>query len=306
MPALTPATPAEEREFAAAVAAAQRAQFGDQPVEREQRAAFLRGLLVRIDEGYVCVRGEWRQVVVPEMAPDDPRRLKAQQPRKTGPSFGAIAGGIATAILLLGIGVSLLLPSGSQAHPTTGTLVATVITGTVTTLAATSVPPTIAAGFVTADGAEARPIHPNNLDLGGRSFGIYQAPVQQNTWQVSTDPGLANWVPGAILNWSFAIYADHDATPATAAWVNSLQPGTPVTVRVVLLDHTIRTVQFQITERRRIRRTQTEIFNPDTPGVTVAVKDGPGDSWVMVRGVEVVADAPAAAPALAPQGGGRR
>ncbi|MDQ2808025.1 MAG: hypothetical protein M3Z04_14110, partial [Chloroflexota bacterium] len=174
-----------------------------------------------------------------------------------------------------------------------------VITGTRTTLAATPVPPTVAAGFVTADGAVAAAIHPNNLELGGRSFGVYQAPVTANRWHTSFDPGLANWVPGAILNWSFAIYADQDAATTTPAWLGSLQPGSPATVRVVQADHTIRSVAFTLTARRRIRRTQTEIFNPEVPGLTVAVKDGAGDSWLLLRGSEIAAGDPPALPATA-------
>jgi len=283
-------TATEEREFAAAVAAAQREQFKDQPPSHAERAAFLRGLLARIDEGYVVARGGWRQVIVPEYAPTDPRRLRAAQPHAGGLSPGALAGLIGGSVLALVLLIALIPSGGAKgvAAPTAGP---TVIIGTRTTVAATSIPPTVAAGFVTADGAVAAPIHPNGLDLAGRSFGVYQAPVQKNTWQVSMDPGLANWVPGAILNWSFALYLDRDPAATTPAWLAGLQVGSPATVRVVAQDRTIRTLAFTLTERRRIARTQTEIFNPDVPGLTIAIKDGAGDSWLLLRGSEIAAGA---------------
>ncbi|MDQ2808622.1 MAG: hypothetical protein M3Z04_17190, partial [Chloroflexota bacterium] len=107
------ATPqsAEEREFAAAVTTAQRDQLGTQPLDRDQRAAFVRGLLARIDAGWVCARGQWQEVVLPDAPATDVRRLKAQQPaRRGGLSLGLLAAILTGAIFAVLIGAVLLLP----------------------------------------------------------------------------------------------------------------------------------------------------------------------------------------------------
>ena len=86
--------------------------------------------------------------------------------------------------------------------------------------------PTAATGFVTVAGQPLPEVRPKTLDLGGRVFLVYVAPVQDGNWLVRPDPSVANWLPGATANWAFALFVD-GGDRADAAWLARLQPGTP-------------------------------------------------------------------------------
>src|SRR5207248_1551424 len=100
-------------------------------------------------------------------------------------------------------------------------------------------------------------------------------------WYVRQEPGIANWVPGSILNWSFALYVDADQS--TQAWLAQLQPGAAATLRIA----DGRALPFTITDRREINRSQTEFLDPHRPGLTMTIKSQPGDSRLLLRGEEV-------------------
>jgi hypothetical protein len=149
-------------------------------------------------------------------------------------------------------------------------------------MTATAVPATAVAGFpATVNGERLPAVRPNTLELGGRSFLAYVAPVQEGNWMVSADPGLANWVPGATINWAFALYVDSDS--AASAWVAGLTPPLTATVRVA----DGRAQVFRLTERQLIRRTQTEVLDPHWAGLTIVIRSEPGDTRLLLRGAEV-------------------
>jgi hypothetical protein len=298
----TPAlSPAEVQEFQAALAAAQAEDLGEQ-ADAAAQVAWTERILGELHQGWLIHGDEWRCI-----RPDGATPLAATVPVARKRQWGKhLAIAVASLGLLGGVWWAIT-PSAPHAGARTAAvpLKGTPGAPTGTPLA----PPTVAAGFSTGQGVPAAPIHPNNLDLGGRSFGVYQAPVQQNRWQVSYGPGVANWPPGAHLNWSFAIYltADHDA--GTPAWLDSLQTGTTeATVRVVERDRTIHNIRFRLIARSRIPRTATEVFNPTWPGLTVAIHDGRGETWLLLRGTEILDDprTPDDAAVPVPEGGDRQ
>jgi hypothetical protein len=198
------------------------------------------------------------------------------------------------------IGLTLLgglTAAPAPATPTAGPTVLAAASPSALTLTPTAVPPTAVAGFpATVNGVRLPAVRPNTLELGGRSFLAYVAPVKDGNWAVNGDPGLANWVPGATINWAFALYVDGDAT--ARSWVSGLTP--PVTATVRVSDG--RAQVFRLTERQLIRRTQTEVLDPHWAGMTVVIRASPGDTRLLLRGAEV-APSPGALPTPFGEGG---
>jgi hypothetical protein len=190
-------------------------------------------------------------------------------------------------------------PTGT-ATATGSTLANGYITDTVAT--ATLAPaPTVAAGFVTVAGEVLPAVRPNSLELAGRSFLVYVAPVRDGNWNVRQEPGIANWVPGSILNWSFALYLEGE--PSAQPWISRLKPGATAILRVA----DGRAVPFNITEAREINRSQIEFLDPHRPGLTVAIKLKAGDSRLLLRGVEALQGSSSADPTTStPWRGGNR
>lgn len=170
------------------------------------------------------------------------------------------------------------------------------------TASMTSLPaPTVAVGFVTVAGEVLPAVRPNTLELAGRSFLVYVAPVKDGNWNVHQDAGIANWVPGSIVNWSFAIYMGADESSQT--WVEQLQPGAQATVRVA----DGQALPFRVTVAKEISRSQTEYLDPHRPGLTIIVKHGDGDKRLLLQGTEQYDTPSDATPALtvSPQPTGR-
>jgi len=308
-------TPDEDHEFQTAVAAGIREHFGEREPNPVELDAFIDDMIKEVEDGWVIHRGQWRRVLLPNRDPGDVAGIAAEAKKaKKGFSRGQLTVGIGGIFLLLWVAVRLLSPdpdtaAGAALTPTPGTPTAYTLTAT-PDLRPTSTPlpaPTIAAGFITANGATAWKKHPNSLKLAGRTFGVYQAPVQQNVWQVVFNPGLANWVQGATLNWSFAIYLDADPDPSTGPWLAGLLPGEAVAeISVVEPDQHPHWVRYGIMERKEIDRTQTDVFDPARAGVTIALKADPNtDKWIELHGVEVVpaAGTPVVTPAAGKGGG---
>jgi hypothetical protein len=155
--------------------------------------------------------------------------------------------------------------------------------------------PTAATGFVTVAGQPLPDVRPNTLDLGGRVFLVYVAPVKDGNWLVRPDPSVANWLPGATANWAFALFVD-GGDPSDAAWLARLQPGIRVTLRV---SSDSRPHLFRLQRRQEIARTQTEFLDPHRPGLTIALKTsaGAGDTRLLLQGTEEIAPQADASPA---------
>jgi hypothetical protein len=155
--------------------------------------------------------------------------------------------------------------------------------------------PTAATGFVTVAGQPLPDVRPNTLDLGGRVFLVYVAPVKDGNWLVRPDPSVANWLPGATANWAFALFVD-GGDLSDAAWLARLLPGIRVTLRV---SSDSRPHLFRLQRRQEIARTQTEFLDPHRPGLTIALKTsaGEGDNRLLLQGTEEIAPQANAAPA---------
>ncbi len=147
--------------------------------------------------------------------------------------------------------------------------------------------PTVPAGFVTVAGERLPEVWPTTLELGGRSFLVYVAPVRDGNWLVRQEAGIANWVPGSIINWSFAIYVDPGSDPDAPDWLARMQQGTTAVLRV----SDGRARRFNINDKREINRAQTEFLDPHRPGLTVVIKEKPGDTRLLLRGTELSASA---------------
>jgi hypothetical protein len=246
--------------------------------------AFVEELIRQAEAGDVAHHGAIHHITPAEINYLDEATLAASGPRRglSRPQM-AVLGGLGAALvgyLLL----TLLGGTGGTAAATTPTVPPTVLAGAGTshgTVTPTPVPPTAVAGFAaTVNGERLPEVRPNTLELAGRSFLVYVAPVKDGNWAVRPDPGLANWVPGATVNWSFALYLDGD--PTAPAWVARLTP--PITATVRTADGRARL--FRLTERQSIRRTQTEVFDPHRAGLTLVLKTREGDGRLLLRGTE--------------------
>jgi hypothetical protein len=294
----TPSITEETRaDFAATYDRLKKERFGPGVVTEEQELQFVEELIRQAEAGDVAHNGVIHHIVPAEINYLDEATLAATQPPRglTRPQI-AIVGALVAAFLGY-VGLTLVggLTSSTASitpTPTTTPLVAhSVLPATATP---TAVPPTAVAGFPSTVNGERLPlVRPTTLELAGRSFLAYVAPVHDNNWAVNGDPGLANWVPGATINWSFALYLDTD--PSAAAWLPHLN--TPITATVRVSDG--RAQRFQLTEKATIQRTQTEVLDPHWAGLTVVIRAAPGDERLLLRGAEIapMADMPVTLPA---------
>jgi hypothetical protein len=267
-----------------------RERFGNTMVAPADELSFCRELKLGAQAGDVPHGGEMHHVVPAQIDYTEEATIAAIR-RPTGLSVAQLALlvtlALAFAVYVLvtvtglnkpaSIGQSAPAVSGS---PTPG-VAGSAAQGTATA-SPTSLPvPTVVAGFVTVAGEKLPAIRPNTLELGGRSFLVYVAPVRDGNWYVRQEPGIANWVPGSIINWSFALYVDSD--PSAKAWLERLRPGSVATLRTA----DGRATRFDISEKREINRSQIEFLDPHRPGLTVVIKSQPGDSRLLVQGTEL-------------------
>jgi hypothetical protein len=289
---MTLLTDAESTEFENIYKRLLSERFGNAAITADDELGFCRELKRGAQTGDVPHGGELHHVVPADIDYTDPAILRAMR-RPSGLSLPQLALLLALTFVFLTYAVMTLTglnkPSQAASLAPTGTATATgstlanrSITDTVAT--ATLAPaPTVAAGFVTVAGEVLPTVRPNSLELAGRSFLVYVAPVRDGNWNVRQEPGIANWVPGSILNWSFALYLE--AEPNAQTWLSRLQPGAAAILRVA----DGRAVPFNITEAREINRSQIEFLDPRRPGLTVAIKLKAGDSRLLLRGVEASA-----------------
>ncbi len=258
------------------------AYFDRGPVSDAAEIAFVEELIRGAEAGDVAHHGAIHHITPAEVSYLDEANLAARLPRPglsrpQGALLGALGAALVSYILL-----TLLGSGGSGAVPATPTARPTVLSASVVVPTPTAVPPTAVAGFpATVNGERLPEVRPNTLEVGGRSFLAYVAPVKDGNWAVSLDPGLANWVPGATVHWSFALYLDND--PTARAWGAGLT--LPLTATVRVSDGRARL--FHLTERQIIRRTQIEVFDPHWAGLTVVLKTQSGDDRTLLQGPEV-------------------
>lgn len=277
----------ENTEFEAFYKQLLRERFGNSFVTPAQELAFCKELKRGAEHGDVPHGGEMHHVVPAGIDYTDPATIAAVR-RPSGLSVPQLFVLVALALAFVGYAVMTLTgmnkpatASGSQiTHAAPSALANSTLQSSPTPIAV----PTVAEGFVTVAGERLPAVRPNTLELGDRSFIVYVAPIKEGNWYVRQEPGIANWVPGSILNWSFALYVDSD--PTALAWAEQLQSGTTATLRVA----DGRALLFKITERKEISRSQTEFLDPHRPGLTVAIKYKQGDSRLLIRAMEQTPD----------------
>lgn len=270
-------------------------RFGNSVIPSAAQLTFCKELRLGAQMGDVPHGGEMHHVVPADIDYTDPATIAAIR-RPSGLSLPQLALLVALALAFIvyvlmtvtGINKPTAKASGSavvMATPTrSGSVagIAGIAASTVPANMATPLPaPTVAAGFVTVAGEVLPTVRPNSLELEGRSFLVYVAPVKEGNWYVRQEPGIANWVPGSIVNWSFALFVGPDQS--TQAWLAQLHPGSTATLRIA----DGRAVPFSITERREINRSQIEFLDPHRPGLTVVIKAAQGDSRLLLRGVSL-------------------
>lgn len=282
-------TDAESTEFEVFYKRLLRERFGNALVTPDDELHFCRELKRGAQAGDVPHGGEMHHVVPADIDYTNPATVAAmRKPRGLSLPQLSILSALALAFLAYVVMTlaGLNKPSGGSSAPQVQATPSAPTGAGAGSMTATAPPaPTVAAGFVTVAGEALPTVRPNTLELGGRSFLVYVAPVKDGNWSVRQEPGIANWVPGSIVNWSFALFVASD--PGARAWLEGLQAGKPVTLRVA----DGRALLFTITERKEISRQQTEFLDPHRPGLTVAIKYQPGDSRVLIRAAEQSADA---------------
>ena len=216
----------ENTEFEAFYKRLLRERFGNSFVRPAQELTICKELKRGAEHGDVPHGGEMHHVVPADIDYTDPATMAAVR-RPSGLSIQQLF--ILAALALAFVGYIVMTLTGLN-KPTTAPR-SQIALATPSALAKsmlqsspTPIPvPTVADGFVTVAGERLPTVRPNTLELGGRSFIVYVAPIKDGNWYVRQEPGIANWVPGSILNWSFALYVDSD--PAALAWAQQLQPG---------------------------------------------------------------------------------
>ncbi len=291
-------------DFAATYERLKQQQFRGGVVTEEQELQFVEELIRQAETGDVAHNGVIHHIVPAEInyldeatlaATQTPRGLSRPQLALIGALVAAFLGYVAMTL------VSGLMGSGTPPTPTAvptplvaHNVLASTITPTVGSPTPTGVPATAVTGFPSTVNGERLPlVRPTTLELAGRSFLAFVAPVHDNNWAVNGDPGLANWIPGATINWSFALYLDSD--PTAASWLPQLTP--PITATVRMSDG--RAQRFRLSDRQTIGRTQTEVLDPHWAGLTVVIRAALGDERLLLRGAEIapVVDTPANPPA---------
>jgi len=251
-------------------------------ISPSSRVAFCEQVIRSVKDGNYPYLGEW-QYVHPQGDPTDPGAIAAGTKKPTYAKWQIIVG--SAALLLVAYVVASLLTGSTLLPSQTPAASRAVVTAASTSTSPTpsEVVPTPQVGFITVNGQPVPEVHPLTLELGGRRMLVYAAPVAGDNWMVRQDPSVANWIPGARINWSFGVWPGSDA--AATAWLNSLKPGTTAQLRVKWVDGTVVTLNFTLTTRETIDRSQTEVFNPTKPGLSVVVSTG--QAQTLLRGLDL-------------------
>ncbi len=278
-----------------------RGRFGNALIPDVDELSFCKELIQSAERGDVPHGGEMHHVVPDSLDYTQDATVaavtnRAASLRPAGLSLAQLALLVALTIVFVGYVVMTVTNGNSaRARVETSRMLTPIVANIevskaaeLPTLTPTPTPlpaPTVPAGFVTVAGERLPEVWPTTLELGGRSFLVYVAPVRNGNWLVHQEPGIANWVPGSIINWSFALYVDPGSDPDAPTWLANLQHGMMAVLRV----SDGRARRFAIDDRREVNRAQTEFFDPHRPGLTVVIKDKPGDTRLLLRGTELSA-----------------
>lgn len=276
-----------------------REEFGTRNYTNQEELALCRKLLGEADMGWMYLKGKRVQVNPSAIKPISPAAIAAASKRDTSGSGNRlkillVAGGIIASLFVCS---SLFISrsggaTSAQSKATvtaqaqrTASAVAEANSNSLTHVpqsTATPEPaPTLPPLFITS-GDQRLPVQrPNTLEFGERSFIVYVAASKNGNWSVKQDATVANWLPGAVINWSFGIFLQKDTNASN--WVKNLKVGDVVVMR--LADGTAR--RFQISGLTTIARTQTEIFDPHQPGLNVVIKYDSSDDRLRIIGTEL-------------------
>ena len=273
------------QEFTAGFEQLLTARFGHTNVTVGDALPLIETLIGEAEQGAVPHHGQIHHIAPVVLDPTDRATIQAGTQAAGGvPKWLQAGGMIGGAVLGAFILITVLFPAPVK-HAVLPPLTPPVVSGS-PVAGATEAPPTAAPSFVTVAGQVLPEVQPNTLDLDGRAFLVYPAPVVDKNWVIKPDPAVVNWLPGASTNWTFLIVTDPTDT-ATTRWVAGLGAGRPAVLRVSA-DSGVH--QFRLTDRRLITRTQTEFGDPHRPGLTVLLKAATAtdDQRILLQGVEVV------------------
>jgi hypothetical protein len=149
------------------------------------------------------------------------------------------------------------------------------------------------AGFIVVGQRTPTALSPDSLELAGRSFVVYNAPVDKDkNWLVLSDPNYANWLAGSIVNWTFALMLQTDAGADRSAFLAHLREADlPIILRVRSDEGVVTTHTFRADGVRTIKRTATDVFDIRVPGLTLIIRTDDTDQRLYLHGTEILTPA---------------
>jgi hypothetical protein len=282
-------TPEERVRFQQVYDAQLRERFGNRIATAQQRLVFTRELIQNWRRGQACVGTTLKYVPLTAAALTDPDVIEARvRPyRNLGAYLPYLV--LVGAMMLVGLW-ALGNGSGSSGQAAQAARTPTTLPGTP---GPTAAPATAVAGLIAVGQRTPTALSPDNLELAGRSFVVYNAPVDKDkNWLVSADPNYASWLPGSIVNWTFALLLQDDAGPDTPGFLARLgRPGETAVLRVRSDEGIVTSHTFRLDAARPIKRTDTDVFDIRVPGLTLIVRTDDSDRRLYLRGTEVLAPA---------------
>lgn len=126
---------------------------------------------------------------------------------------------------------------------------------------------------------------PTELTVGNRQFAVEAERIgADGLWSPpSTDENTALWVNGSVVNYVFGLSESDN----NRALLESLVPGDTIS----LITRQGVTHDFAFDSRAEVPTSDRSVFSQQTPGVTVTLLGGPGDTRLVVRGRYEVAAA---------------
>ena len=284
-------TPEERVRFRQVYDAQLQERYGTHLPTAAERLTFTRELLHNWRRGQACVGATLKYVTLNAAALTDPAvvdaRIRATGQRPTYLPYLLLVGAMA----LLGLWV--VLSGAGSARRGAAVRVPTPLPGTPLL---TPPPATAVTGFIVVGQRTPTALSPDSLELAGRSFVVYNAPVDKDkNWLVASDPNYANWLAGSIVNWTFALMLQEDTGADRPAFLARLrEPGLSIMLRVRSDEGVVTTHTFRTDGVRGIKRTDTDVFDIRVPGLTVIVRSDDSDQRLYLHGTEILTPAPTA------------
>ena len=134
------------------------------------------------------------------------------------------------------------------------------------------------------------PVYPETLEIDGVPFRVYPSAMEGGRWRYENVEGIASWIGGTVINWSFGVPAlDYNlALFKRLGEGPNGHEGEDDGEREALLRMSGGVVRhFKLQRPVQIERQQIEIFMQNQPGITIVLLgDEQGALRWMVRGTE--------------------